>query len=103
MMKQVVRLALLVAHVTAVDELLARAATIDTFFTNATAPDTWRVRSRNDLTGPITELYDKAKRVSRGHVKGRRVVVKAGGRHGLSNENQGAGLCGNQNITARSC
>ncbi len=92
MTKRVVSLALVVAHATAADELLARAATIDTFFTNATAPATWTVRSRDDLTGPITELYDKAKRVSRAHVKGRRVVVKAGGRHGLSNENQGAGV-----------
>ena len=92
MTKRVVSLALLVAHATAADELLARAATIDVFFQNATAPDTWTVRSRDDLTGPITELYDKAKRVSRAHVKGRRVVVKAGGRHGLSNENRGAGV-----------
>ena len=103
MTKRVVSLALLVAHATAADELLARAATIDTFFQNATALTTWTVRSRDDLTGPITEIYDKAKRVSRAHVKGRRVVVKTGGRHGLSNENQGAGLCGNQNFTARSC
>jgi hypothetical protein len=92
MTKRVVSLALLVAHVTAADEMLARAATIDAFFKNATAPATWTVRSRDDLTGPITELYDKAKRVSRAHVKGRRVVVKAGGRHGLSNENRGAGV-----------
>ena len=91
MTKRVVNLALLVATAAA-DELLARAATIDAFFQNATAPPTWTVRSRDDLTGPITELYDKAKRVSRAHVKGRRVVVKAGGRHGLSNENQGAGV-----------
>ena len=67
MSKRVVSLALLVAYVTAADEMLARAATIDTFFQNATAPATWTVRSRNDLTGPITELYDKAKRVSRAH------------------------------------
>ncbi len=92
MTKRVVSLALLVAHVTAADEMLARAATIDAFFKNATAPATWTVRSRDDLTGPITELYDKAKHVSRAHVKGRRVVVKTGGRHGLSNENQGAGV-----------
>ena len=102
MTKRVVNLALLVATATA-DELLARASTIDVFFQNATTPATWSVRSRNDLTGPITEIYDKAKRVSRAHFKGRRVVVKTGGRHGLSNENQGAGLCGNQNFTARSC
>ena len=93
MTKRVVSLALLlVAHATAADELLARAATIDVFFQNATAPDTWTVRSHSDLTGPITELYDKAKHVSRAHVKGRRVVVKTGGRHGLSNENRGAGV-----------
>ena len=92
MTHRVVSLALLVAHVKAADEMLARAATIDTFFQNATAPATWTVRSRNDLTGPITEIYDKAKRVSRAHVKGRRVVVKTGGRHGLSNENRGAGV-----------
>ena len=99
MKKRVVSLALLlVAHATAADEMLARAATIDAFFQNATAPATWTVRSHSDLTGPITEIYDKAKKVSRAHVKGRRVVVKAGGRHGLSNENQGAGLCGNQNL-----
>ena len=55
---------LLVAHATATDELLARAATIDAFFQNATAPDTWTVRSHSDLTGPIAEIYDKAKRVS---------------------------------------
>ena len=89
---RVASLALLVAHATAADELLARAATIDVFFQNATAPDTWTVRSSNDLTGPITEIYDKAKRVSRAHFKGRRVVVKTGGRHGLSNENRGAGV-----------
>jgi hypothetical protein len=92
MTNRVVSLALLVAHVTAADELLARAATIDAFFQNATAPDTWTVRSHSDLTGPIAEIYDKAKRVSRAHFKGRRVVVKTGGRHGLSNENQGAGV-----------
>ena len=92
MTNRVVSLALLVAHATATDELLARAATIDTFFQNATAPDTWTVRSHSDLTGPIAEIYDKAKRVSRAHFKGRRVVVKTGGRHGLSNENQGAGV-----------
>ena len=89
---RVASLALLVAHATAADELLARAATIDVFFQKATAPDTWTVRSSNDLTGPITEIYDKAKRVSRAHFKGRRVVVKTGGRHGLSNENRGAGV-----------
>ena len=92
MTTRVASLALLVAHATAADELLARAATIDVFFQNATSPATWTVRSRNDLTGPITELYDKAKHVSRAHVKGRRVVVKTGGRHGLSNENRGAGV-----------
>ena len=93
MTKRVVSLALLlVARAAVADELLARAATIDVFFQNSTAPDTWTVRSRNDLTGPITELYDKAKHVSRAHVKGRRVVVKTGGRHGLSNEDQGAGV-----------
>ena len=92
MTKRVVSLALVVAHVTAADELLARAATIDTFFQNATAPATWTVRSRDDLTGPLTEIYDKAKHVSRAHFKGRRVVVKTGGRHGLSNENRGAGV-----------
>ena len=91
MMKRVVSLALLVATATA-DETLARAATIDAFFQNATAPDTWTVRSHSDLTGPIAEIYDKAKRVSRAHFKGRRVVVKTGGRHGLSNENRGAGV-----------
>ena len=92
MTNRVVSLALLVAHAAAADELLARAATIDAFFQNATAPDTWTVRSHSDLTGPIAEIYDKAKRVSRAHVKGRRVVIKTGGRHGLSNENQGAGV-----------
>ena len=91
MTNRVVSLALLVATATA-DEMLARAATIDAFFKNRTAPDKWTVRSRDDLTGPITELYDKAKHVSRAHVKGRRVVVKTGGRHGLSNENRGAGV-----------
>ena len=69
------RALLLVAHATAADELLARAATIDAFFQNATAPDTWTVRSHSDLTGPIAEIYDKAKRVSRAHFKGRRVVI----------------------------
>ena len=92
MTNRVVSLALLVAHAAAADELLARAATIDIFFQNATAPDTWTVRSHSDLTGPIAEIYDKAKRVSRAHFKGRRVVVKTGGRHGLSNENRGAGV-----------
>ena len=91
MTKRVVSLALLVATATA-DEMLARAATIDAFFKNATTPATWSVRSRSDLTGPITGIYDKAKKVSRAHFKGRRVVVKAGGRHGLSNENRGAGV-----------
>ena len=96
MTKRVVSLALLVAHAAAADEMLARATTIGTFFQNAITPATWTVRSRDDLTGPLTEIYDKAKKVSRAHFKGRRVVVKAGGRHGLSNENQGTGLCGNQ-------
>ena len=48
MKKRVVSLALLVAHATAADELLARAATIDAFFQNATAPATWTVRSHSD-------------------------------------------------------
>ena len=56
MTNRVVSLALLVAHATAADELLARAATIDAFFQNATAPDTWTVRSHSNLTGPITEI-----------------------------------------------
>ena len=75
MTKRVVSLALLVATAAA-DEMLARAATIDVFFQNATSPATWTVRSRDDLTGPITEIYDKAKRVSRAHYKGRRDDVK---------------------------
>ena len=63
------------------NELLARAATIDAFFRNGTAPKTWTVRSRDDVQGPYNDIYNKAKHVSRAHVKGKRVVVKSGGPH----------------------
>ena len=63
------------------DDLLARAAAIDAFFQNATAPTTWTVRSRDDVQGPYNEIYNKAKHVARAHVQGKRVVVKSGGPH----------------------
>ena len=63
------------------DDLLARAAAIDAFFQNGTAPATWTVRSRDDVQGPYNEIYNKAKHVARAHVQGKRVVVKSGGPH----------------------
>ena len=63
------------------DDLLARAAAIDAFFQNATAPSTWSVRSRDDVQGPYNEIYNKAKHVARAHVQGKRVVVQSGGPH----------------------
>ena len=89
MAKRFVKAWLLAAHVTAEQNelLLARAATIDVFFKNATAPNTWTVRSREDIDGPHTDIYDKSKHVYRAHVQGKRVVVKSGGWSGSSSEN----------------
>ena len=79
MAKRFVKAWLLAAYVTAEHNelLLARAATIDVFFKNATAPNTWTVRSREDIDGPHTDIYNKSKHVYRAHVQGKRVVVKS--------------------------
>ena len=89
MAKRFVKAWLLAAYVTAEHNelLLARAATIDVFFKNATAPNTWTVRSREDIDGPHTDIYNKSKHVYRAHVQGKRVVVKSGGWSGSSSEN----------------
>ena len=78
MAKRFVKAWLLAAYVTAEHNelLLARAATIDVFFKNATAPNTWTVRSREDIDGPHTDIYNKSKHVYRAHVQGKRVVVQ---------------------------